>query len=116
VILTAVTLVLCPHCLDGCRSHPVLPAHRCRTEGCALYDAMVPYEGLHGAVAEKSAETRSEALERWEKEGLLDPECFQCGEFRDFPGMPWDCFAPLHKPNPGCDSGQRPHCTCDSCF
>jgi hypothetical protein len=51
--LTAVTLVLCPHCLDGCRSHPVLPAHRCRTEGCALYDAMVPYEGLRGAVAEQ---------------------------------------------------------------
>jgi hypothetical protein len=56
VTLTAVTLVLCQHCLDGCRTHPVLPSHRCRTEGCALYDAIIPYEGLRGAVAAEPLE------------------------------------------------------------
>lgn len=25
-------------------------------------------------------------------------------------------FAPDHYPNPGCRSGQHPHCTCDGCF
>lgn len=41
-----VALNLCPHCLAGCSDHPNGAPHRCLNEGCALYEAMVPYEGL----------------------------------------------------------------------
>jgi hypothetical protein len=44
--LTTVALNLCSHCLAGCTDHPNLHPHRCRTEGCALNDATIPYEGL----------------------------------------------------------------------
>lgn len=64
---------------------------------------------------EKSRETiKRERLARMEEMGHLDPRCSKCREFYDHPdGMP---FAPDHKPSDACESGKRPHCTCDRCF
>ena len=63
-----------------------------------------------------ATETRSDAIERWEQEGMLDRDCPSCQEVYTFPGMPWDCFAPPHLPSKNCESGKRPHCTCEVCF
>jgi len=27
-----------------------------------------------------------------------------------------DGFGPPHKPSSNCESGKKPHCTCDACF
>ena len=59
---------------------------------------------------------REEMIKRWESEGRLSPTCPGCKEFYDYPGLPIDVFAPSHKPSGGCESGKRPHCTCDYCF
>lgn len=61
-------------------------------------------------------ETREEMISRWEKEGRLDPICPGCREFYESPKFPTDVFAPNHKASNGCESGKRPHCTCDTCF
>lgn len=56
----------------------------------------------------------------WDKEHGLRPveirrsempagECRYCDENRGG-------FHPPHDPSPRCDSGKRPHCTCDTCF
>jgi len=37
-------------------------------------------------------------------------ECRYCDENRGVP------FTPYHDPSPYCESGKRPHCTCDICF
>lgn len=36
-------------------------------------------------------------------------ECAYCDEHRD-------AFAPSHDASQNCQSGQHPHCTCDTCF
>jgi hypothetical protein len=42
---------------------------------------------------------------------LLPPgECAYCDAHRDDPMMP------SHTPSERCESGKRPHCTCDTCF
>jgi len=61
-------------------------------------------------------ESREQMIQRWEKEGWLDPKCPSCKEFYDSPRKPCDVFAPNHKANSWCESGKRPHCTCDACF
>lgn len=61
-------------------------------------------------------ETREDALQRMERAGELDPGCLGCRERYDYPGMPWEVFMPNHKASPRCESGRRPHCTCDTCF
>lgn len=61
-------------------------------------------------------ETRDEMIERWERDGLLQKGCAGCQEFYDSPKLPSHVFAPNHKPSSGCQSGKRPHCTCDKCF
>lgn len=62
-------------------------------------------------------ETRAEAIARWEARGDLDPACHICRrEWYASDEMPQDVFAPRHKASDNCQSGQRPHCTCDTCF
>lgn len=61
-------------------------------------------------------ETREEMIARWERMGSLDPNCPSCKEFYDNPKHPSDVFAPNHRPSDRCQSGKRPHCTCDTCF
>jgi hypothetical protein len=39
----------------------------------------------------------------------FDPSCQFCIEHE---GQ----MAPPHNPSPNCQSGKRPHCTCDLCF
>lgn len=59
-------------------------------------------------------EQRAEKIARMEAEGRLDPDCPGCAAFYEHPEvMPW---APSHQAMPTCESGGRPHCTCDTCF
>ena len=57
-------------------------------------------------------------IQRLESLGCLDPACPECVRVH-YPAvrrtglLP---FAPPHKPSPRCESGQHPHCTCDTCF
>jgi hypothetical protein len=37
-------------------------------------------------------------------------ECAYCDEWGDDPNMPY------HEASTRCESGKRPHCTCDTCF
>lgn len=62
-----------------------------------------------------------EYIKRLENVGFLDPDCDTCkkvyypiirtnyilGKSLRFPG---------HVASKGCESGKRPHCTCDACF
>jgi phage FluMu protein Com len=61
-------------------------------------------------------ETREEMIARWERDGYLDPNCPRCQEFYDSKLTPNLVFAPHHKAKDNCESGKRPHCTCDTCF
>ena len=50
----------------------------------------------------------------------LDPDCNQC-KILFYPKIikgerVHNIFAPSHKPSHKCESGKRPHCTCDTCF
>lgn len=59
-------------------------------------------------------ETRTQALARWEADGMLDPSCKSCQEwFYAVDRLPQDVHAPRHKASRNCESGGRPHCTCD---
>lgn len=60
-------------------------------------------------------ETREEQISRWERAGELDPGCAGCKEFYAAEA-PSQVFAPGHKAKKKCESGGRPHCTCDACF
>ena len=57
-------------------------------------------------------------IQRLEAMGCLDPACSTCVRVH-YPAvrrtglLP---FAPPHQPSPRCESGQHPHCTCDTCF
>ena len=57
---------------------------------------------------------RQERIKRMERMGLLDPDCSGCREFYKHPTV--SPFAPNHNASEGCESGKRPHCTCDACF
>lgn len=57
---------------------------------------------------------REATIARMEAEGRLDPDCDGCRKFYDHPRL--DPFAPRHKASSRCQSGGRPHCTCDICF
>ena len=59
-------------------------------------------------------ETREQKIARLEAQGRLDPNCAGCKEFYEHPNV--DPFAPNHKASDYCESGKRPHCTCDICF
>lgn len=60
------------------------------------------------------AESREEKIERLETQGSLDPTCPGCKEFYEHQTL--SPFAPSHRASAGCESGRRPHCTCDTCF
>ena len=63
--------------------------------------------------------TPSDTVKDWESRGWLVPGCGGCAEFYDaaFRGKdPRDVFAPSHIASRRCESGRRPHCTCDTCF
>jgi len=77
------------------------------------------YHKLIGAAA---ITTRDEKIAQLESIGHLDPTCRTCqADFYPFyrerwaPGMSGP-FAPSHQPSRNCESGKRPHCTCDVCF
>ncbi|HEX7784769.1 MAG TPA: hypothetical protein VF653_00980 [Methylomirabilota bacterium] len=70
------------------------------------------------------AETHLEFVKRMEQAGELDPECAYCqaeqyaylGQLAYDGEAPRLQHAPSHKPSDRCESGKRPHCTCDTCF
>lgn len=64
-------------------------------------------------------ETPAQQIARWERDGYADKDCPGCCEFYaavEKGKLPADVFAPSHKARPRCESGKRPHCTCDTCF
>ena len=65
---------------------------------------------------------REEHIKRLEADERLDPDCRICQDVfypyyreRWMPGSVGP-FAPPHLASLRCESGQRPHCTCDTCF
>lgn len=76
------------------------------------------------SVATPSLQAEREALiARMEANGCLDPACVTCREsFYPFYRTTWQpgTYAsppgPVHKPNPLCRSGKRPHCSCPACW
>ena len=62
------------------------------------------------------AETRESVLERWEQQGIIVPGCPGCEHVYGYPGHPYEYVAPRHRSSVNCESGRRPHCTCDVCF
>jgi hypothetical protein len=60
-------------------------------------------------------ETKEQRLARLESAGVIDRECAGCSEWYELPVNAFP-FAPSHKASKFCESGKRPHCTCDACF
>ncbi len=63
-------------------------------------------------------DTIEKRIERLEKLGVINPDCEYC-KITFYPALrngTKDVFAPAHKASPRCQSGKRPHCTCDTCF
>lgn len=59
---------------------------------------------------------RSAVLAAMEKQGAISPGCKECqGAFYAAPD-PINAFYPRHTASFRCESGRRPHCTCDTCF
>jgi len=61
-------------------------------------------------------ETREQIIKRWEDGRELVLGCVGCKPFYDWQGLPVDLYAPRHKASTRCESGKKPHCTCDRCF
>lgn len=62
-------------------------------------------------------ETREKQIARWEKSGWLVPGCPGCQPVYDDPRKPAQSQqGPSHKPSNHCESGKRPHCSCDRCW
>lgn len=60
---------------------------------------------------EKCEWAKQDAANRPRRRGELpEGECRYCDENRGI------SFTPPHDPSPYCESGKRPHCTCDTCF
>jgi hypothetical protein len=65
---------------------------------------------------------REEKIADMERRGYLVPSCRFCqAEFYPHYREKWQPggsgpFAPSHQASRGCESGSRPHCTCDACF
>lgn len=45
--------------------------------------------------------------QRWQRRDRIT-DCITC--------MVADSMTPMHDPSPSCQSGSRPHCTCDTCY
>ena len=48
--------------------------------------------------------------ERLRRRIVMEEGCPTCAE------LARGSFGPSHDPSPRCESGKRPHCTCDICF
>jgi len=54
---------------------------------------------------------------RMVKMGAIRPDCQACQEYFGTPDEPRPGgMAPSHRASARCESGKRPHCTCDTCF
>ncbi len=63
-------------------------------------------------------ETIEERIARYEKYGIINPSCKTCQEVF-YPALKCGeivIMAPKHIASNYCESGKRPHCTCDICF
>lgn len=60
-------------------------------------------------------ETEQERNARLERLGVMDPNCPSCKPFYEA-ASPLDVMMPRHKASDRCESGKRPHCSCDACF
>jgi hypothetical protein len=95
----------------------------CNCKGCGHDIDTHHAEPIGCAAAECSCkrfevrvETRSDVIARGEAEGWLVKDCPGCHEFYETPLMPYDVHAPGHVPSQFCESGRKPHCTCESCW
>jgi hypothetical protein len=61
-------------------------------------------------------ETRAQAIARWESQGWLVPGCPGCEERYAAAAGPGSVHGPNHTASRRCDSGKRPHCSCDACW
>lgn len=59
--------------------------------------------------------TKDEQIVRLEHSGQIVKDCPGCERFYKAEN-PVDVMAPRHKASSRCESGSRPHCTCDRCF
>jgi hypothetical protein len=56
-----------------------------------------------------SKSIRADVLTQFGKPDPAHPECSECLSTSVFEG-------PSHEASSNCQSGRRPHCTCDTCF
>lgn len=61
-----------------------------------------------------SEESREQRIARLEAAGIIFPDCSGCRVW--YEGAQAYPMAPSHEASAYCESGKRPHCTCDSCF
>lgn len=71
--------------------------------------------GGSGPVIDPAAACRRDTIARAEREGWMVPGCLGCGS-KYAAEDPLKVFGPPHKASTNCESGARPHCTCDVCF
>lgn len=55
----------------------------------------------------KAVAAQIEREQRWQRRDRIT-DCITC--------MVADSMTPMHDPSPSCQSGSRPHCTCDTCY
>ena len=60
--------------------------------------------------------TRAEIVAAMESDGDMVPGCHGCAERYAAEDPQGGVFAPRHKASARCESGRRPHCTCDVCW
>lgn len=63
----------------------------------------------------RTGETRDQVIARWEREGRIAVGCEGCASIYAAED-PYSVTAPPHTASKNCESGKRPHCTCDVCF
>jgi hypothetical protein len=51
-----------------------------------------------------------------ERKGLLDPACGECQRNLYPVEDLWRITYPWHRVRASCESGRRPHCTCEHCW
>lgn len=66
-------------------------------------------------------EQRDDQIKYLEELGDLSPKCLSCQDLYAFYRKQWQPgmsapMAPRHRASALCESGKRPHCTCNTCF
>ncbi len=62
-------------------------------------------------VDDRETAMTTKSMAKSERRHKLEPgECIACDREREA------SFCPYHDASPRCESGKRPHCTCDVCF